>query len=199
MLSLYHSADTVLHRLPAGVKLTCLAVLGTFLFIIETIDIVGGAFILIAALYGAGKIPFRMMIGQVKPVFWLLLIIFLAQGFLTNWPTALLIVLRFLTLILAASLVTLTTRTSDMVVALETGLRHLSRWISVEKVSLALSLSIRFIPVIGSVTKEVREAQRARGLDRSFFAVAMPVIIRTLKMGTQIAEALDARSFDTEK
>ncbi len=199
MLSLYHSADTVLHRLPAGVKLTSLALLGTFLFIIETISIVGGAFILIVALYGAGKISFRMMIGQVKPVFWLLLIIFLAQGFLTDWPTALLVVLRFLTLILAASLVTLTTRVSDMVAALEAGLRPASRWVSVEKISLALSLSIRFIPVIGSVTKEVREAQRARGLDRSFFAVAMPVIIRTLKMGTQIAEALDARSFDTEK
>jgi biotin transport system permease protein len=41
----------------------------------------------------------------------------------------------------------------------------------------------------------VREAQRVRGLERSILAVAMPVIVRTLKMGNEIGEALDARSF----
>ncbi len=70
----------------------------------------------------------------------------------------------------------------------------------IEKVSLAISLAIRFIPVLVSITAEVRAAQRVRGLERNIFAIAMPVIIRTLKMGNEIAEALDARSFGaTEK
>ena len=71
------------------------------------------------------------------------------------------------------------------------------RWIPIAKVSLAIAMAIRFIPLISGLVHEVREAQRVRGLERSILAVAMPVIVRTLKMGNEIAEALDARSFGT--
>ena len=40
----------------------------------------------------------------------------------------------------------------------------------------------------------VREAQRARGLDRHPLALAVPLVLRTLKMADEVAEAIEARS-----
>ena len=52
------------------------------------------------------------------------------------------------------------------------------------------------IPVLGQVTTEVREAQSARGQSRNIVAVAIPVVVRTLKMADAVSEALDARGYD---
>ncbi|MEH6404309.1 MAG: energy-coupling factor transporter transmembrane protein EcfT [Sneathiella sp.] len=195
MISLYHRADSIIHRVPAGAKLLALVGLSSGLFIFDNVWAASGAVGIVLVLYAIAQIPLKVAFSQIKPVLYLLVLFFVAQGFFVGWDVAVLIVARFAALILAAGLITLTTLTSNMVGAIEAGLRPFSRWIAVDKVSLALSLAIRFIPVVATLTTEVREAQRVRGLESNIFAIAMPVIIRTLKMGTQIAEALDARSF----
>ncbi len=100
-------------------------------------------------------------------------------------------------MLLLAGLVTLTTRSSDMIAAVERGLAIL-RPIGVNpaKIGLAFSLALRFIPVLAKATQEVREAQKTRGLERSILATAIPVAVRTLKMGDEIAQAIDARGWD---
>jgi len=54
---------------------------------------------------------------------------------------------------------------------------------------------LRFIPVLAQITTEVREAQKARGMEHSIVAVAMPVAIRMLKMADDISDAIDARGY----
>ena len=96
-----------------------------------------------------------------------------------------------------ASLVTLTTKTSDLLASLERAMQPLRPiGVNPEKVSLAISMVLRFIPVISTVASEIRDAQRARGLDQSIVAMVVPLIIRTLKMADDVADAIDARSFD---
>lgn len=198
MISLYHNGNSWLHRQRAGYKLLALMALGTALFYFKSYWPNGLALGVIVCAYFSAQIPFKKMIAQIRPMWILLVIIFLAQGWLATWHLGGLIVIRFTALILAAGLVTLTTRTSDMIEAIEKVLTPFSRWISIEKVSLALSLAIRFIPVLAGITREVREAQRVRGLEKNIFAIIMPVTIRTLKMADHVAEALDARSFDSQ-
>jgi len=43
---------------------------------------------------------------------------------------------------------------------------------------------------------DVRQAQAARGLERSLIASFVPVVILMLKMSEDIANALEARGFD---
>jgi biotin transport system permease protein len=198
MLTLYHEQSSVLHRLPASTKILLLMAAGTLIFLVENLWVMGGVFAAVIGLLTLSRVPFPKAYDQLKPAFFLLAIIFVAQLFIANLELASLIILRFASLILLASIVTLTTKTSDIVATIERALTPFSRWIAVEKVSLAISLTIRFIPVLGGITMEVREAQKVRGLDRSLFALTMPVIIRTLKMGSDVADALDARSFGSE-
>ena len=173
--------------------------LGTLLFLISDLSLSIIALFVTLLLYYVARISTAIVWAQLRPAIWIIVIIFFVQVFIANLTSGLIVVIRLSALLLLASLVTLTTRASDMIDALERGLSWL-RFVGVNpaKVSLALSLALRFIPVLATITVEVREAQRARGLDKSIIAVAIPVVVRTLKMADNIASAIEARSYDPD-
>ena len=195
-LGLYIHADSFIHRLPAGIKVMSLVGTGTAIFLVSDWRLLVLSLAAVVLLYVPARVPWHTIFPQMRSAIWLLILIFVVQVLIDTWMTGLIVILRFATLILLASLVTLTTRVSDMIEALETGLQPLTRvGVNPEKISLALSMAIRFIPVISEITSEVRNAQRVRGLDRSIIAIAVPVIVRTLKMADDIADAIEARSY----
>ena len=192
---LYRLGTSPVHRLSAGWKLLGLLGLGTLLFAIYDPWLAAGALLLVLALCRMAAIPANVAFAQIRPALWILAILFVAQIFLADAATGTLLVLRFAALILAASLVTLTTRTAELVAVVEKTLSPLGRLgVDVEKIGLAISLAIRFIPAIGAIVEEVREAQWARGQDRNILALPVPVVVRLLKSADTIAEAIDARS-----
>jgi biotin transport system permease protein len=198
-LGLYFHADSPLHSLRPGIMVAALVVFGTIAFMVSDWRLLLACFGAVMLLYALARIPWRTAFGQIRPALWLLLAIFVIQAAIDSWTAGSIVVLRFATLILMATLVTLTTRSSAMIEAFEAGfrpLRHIG--LSPNKISLALSLALRFIPVISAITQEVREAQRARGLHRNMLALAVPVVVRTLKMADDIADAIEARSYDSQ-
>ncbi|MCT8343968.1 MULTISPECIES: energy-coupling factor transporter transmembrane component T family protein [Photorhabdus] len=198
-LSGYNPGSSFVHRVSPGLKIISLLILGTLLFVIPRIDLSAAALAGIVLLYLLAKISLKTAWMQLRPALWIFALIFIVQLFLHHWTTGVLVIVRLTSLLLLASLVTLTTRSSDMIDALEKGLGWLYYLgINPGKVSLALSLALRFIPVLASITEEVREAQKARGLDKSVIAIAVPVIVRMLKMADDISAAIEARSYDPE-
>jgi biotin transport system permease protein len=197
--SLYIPGDSPVHRLKPGIKIMSLAVFGTLIFAFSSIPLAFSAFASVLILHRISGIPLSIGISQLKPTIVILAVIFVVQALIDHWTTAVLVVVRLSALLLLASLVTLTTRTSDMIESLEHGLEWL-RFLGVNpaKASLTISLALRFIPVLATIAGDVREAQRARGLDRSIIAVAIPVLVRTLKMADDIANAIEARSYDPQ-
>ncbi|WP_168421642.1 energy-coupling factor transporter transmembrane component T family protein [Erwinia amylovora] len=198
-MSDYVAGDSAIHRLPPGIKILALAVTGTLLFVFPRLEFAVAALSAIVLCYPLARIPGRTLLLQLKPLLWLLLLLFAVQWWMVSWQSGLLVVIRLSALMLMAALVTLTTRTSALIEALEKGLFWLRYMrINPAKISLALALALRFIPVLAAITLEVREAQRARGLDNSILAVAVPVMVRTLKMADDIAAALEGRAYDPQ-
>lgn len=195
--SQYVSGNSAVHGLRPGVKIGSLAVFGTLMFVLPRLDLVLAVLVAVLALYRLAGIALATAWAQLQPTLWVIAVFFVAQLWMAGWVAGLLVVARLAALLLLASLVTLTTRASDMIEALEKGLGWL-RLVGVNpaKISLALSLALRFIPVLAAITNEVREAQKVRGLDRSVIAVAVPLIVRTLKMADDVAAAIDARAYD---
>jgi len=192
---LYWDRDTWLHRLPAGLKLTCVVMLGTVVFIIDDFALIGISLALVVLMFISAQVPAYIAWRQFRVAVPVLVIIFAAQLWLADWQFAVMVVVRFALLISAASLVSLTTRTSAMIEALEIFLSPLGKLgVDVGKISLTLAMAIRFIPEVIRITRDVREAQRVRGLETSLFAVAMPVIIRLLRTADDVADAIEARS-----
>ncbi len=154
---------------------------------------------LAALLYRIAGIPARVTLAQLRPLAWILSLLVLVQLALDGWLAGLLVAARLAALVLLAGLVTLTTRSADLIEALQRGLSWLRPLgVNPAKAGLAVALTLRFIPVLAAVTAEVREAQRARGLERSLVALTIPVVVRMLKMSDDIAAAIDARSYDPD-
>ncbi|MDG4717397.1 MULTISPECIES: energy-coupling factor transporter transmembrane component T family protein [Thalassospira] len=194
---LYIKGNSALHRAQAGAKILAMVALGTGVFLIPDWPVVGLVLISVIALYRVCGFGWPVLAAQIKPVAWLLAIFFAVQLWLNDWQAGLLVITRIAAIVMFASLVTLTTKTSDMLASLERAMRPLKPvGVNPEKVSLAISMVLRFIPVIATVASEIRDAQRARGLDRSILAMIVPLIIRTLKMADDVADAIEARSFD---
>lgn len=152
---------------------------------------------IVAGLFVVGRVPIRQALRQLRPAAVLIAIIFVVHGAFTSWELGFLVVLRFAILLLMAILVTFTTRVSDMIETLERALAPLTPvGVNPAKVSLTLSLALRFIPLLFDRFTEIRDAQRARGLDRNIFALLMPLMIKTLKMADNLTEAIEARGYD---
>jgi biotin transport system permease protein len=111
--------------------------------------------------------------------------------------TAVVVTGSLLLAVAAAGLVTLTTRTQDLLDAVVAALRPLRRvGVDPERVGLLLALTIRSVPVLVGLAGDVRDARRARGAERSVRAFAVPLVIRAVRHADRLGEALAARGVD---
>lgn len=194
MIALYKPGDSPLHRLPAGGKLALLALAGTGLMLVDAPLLLGAGLLVALALHHLARLPLADAAAALRPLAPVLAILFLLQGLIVSWEAGAALALRFATLILAASLVTLTTPVSAMVAATARGLRPLAPLgVAPERVALALALAIRFVPVVAAAATAIREAQAARGLGTNPLALAVPLVVRTIATAEAAAEAIEAR------
>lgn len=196
MLDLYSPGTSPLHRMSPAPKMLALMIGATLLFLNESLPLTVVALLGVLLLYPLAQLSMKQALAQVRPLAWIFALFFVVQWWFSGVELAAYVVLRLAALILLASLVTLTTRSSDMIDTMTRGLVFLKPLgANPAKVGLAISLALRFIPVLAQITQEVREAQKVRGLERSVLAVAMPVAIRTIKMADDISDAIESRGY----
>jgi biotin transport system permease protein len=187
-----------LHRLPAGVKLLGLgALIALVSVLVDTPAQLGVAAVGVLAIVVLSRIGARSIIGQLRPVLWVVVFIFAFQLIFTDWARALVVCGTLLLSVTLAVVVTSSTRTTDMVSALTRGMSPLARLgFPVDQVAIALALAIRSIPLMVDTVRQVEEARRARGLRFSPRIVVAPVVISALRTADGFAEALSARGLD---
>lgn len=195
-MTLYIPRSSPLHTLPTSLKLLVLVVAGAGIWGVENLWVLLGLLVISGLLIALAKLPWRAIAAQLQPTLLLLFILFLLQSGSAGWVAGLVLVLRFTILVTLASLVSLTTRTTDLLAVLEQGFQPL-RWLGIDpaQVSLTLAMSMRFIPVLLSQFQAIQEAQRARGLDRHIVALLVPFLVKMLRMADELSDALDARGY----
>lgn len=197
MTGLFRPGTSVLHRAPAGAKLALLAVFTTVLVVARSpLAVAVGAVVCGLGFAAAGWSPL-VALQQVWPLRWLLLVLVPFQFWTAGWRAAVVVVGTLAVAVAAACLLTLTTRVGDL---LDTLVRLLGplRLVGVdpERAGLTLALAVRSVPVIGAVAREVADARRARGLERSVRALAVPLVVRAVRHAERTGDALAARGFD---
>lgn len=196
-LAVYVPRDSVVHRLPAGTKLLLLVLAAIGVLALSQPWQVVVALAVIALLYAAARIPWRTTLEQVRPLLWFLLALGLFQLAIAGWQRAVVVVGAMLGLVLLATLVSLTTRTTAMVDVVVRWLRPLRPvGVDPERVGLLVALGIRSVAVIIELAREVRQAQLARGASSSPLAFIVPLVVRTLRHADRLADALVARGVE---
>jgi biotin transport system permease protein len=195
MLSLYVPGTSPVHRAPAGLKLAVLALLGVALFATARLELVAAAFVLVvAAGLVAARLPWRVLTAQVRPV-WIWLVALFGFHLLVTGPlVGAVAVLRLLTLVVAAAVVTATTRVTALVAVIEWLTSPLRVFgVRPARIGLVIAMTLRFIPLVADRAARIREAQAARGADRVGLGMVVPLLVQVLRMATTVGEALDAR------
>ncbi|MBA3524796.1 MAG: energy-coupling factor transporter transmembrane protein EcfT [Geodermatophilaceae bacterium] len=198
-LGLYLPGSSLLHRLPAGVKLSALGVGVLALLWADRPVVLTGAAGLVVTLFAVARVPVSTAVAQLRPLFWFAIVLFGLQLLLTDLPTAAGVITRMVLTVALAALVTLTTRVTAMLDVLERVLGPL-RWfgVSPERVGLVLALTIRGVPVVAGIVTTVRDAHRARGAGSWPWQLLVPVLVRVLRYADALGDALVARGFDDD-
>jgi biotin transport system permease protein len=197
VIGLYRPGGSVLHRLPAGAKLGALLAGTTALVAVRTPSAVLVGAVVVLAGYATARLGPRVLLAQLWPVRWFVLVLVPFQWWQGGWRAAVVVVGTLLLAVAAAALVTLTTRVTAM---LDLCQRLLGPWrrtgLDPERVALVLALTVRAVPVLAETFAEARDARRARGLERSPRALLVPLVLRTLRHADRLGEALAARGVD---
>ena len=193
-LALYRPGDSWLHRLPTGAKLAALLVVGTVVF--ASGSVVVSSAVLVAAvgmILGIGVPPGELW-RQGRPVLFLVAVLTLFQVVIGRPWEGLAAALRLLAVAAVAIGVTVTTSVTQMVDWIErTLLRLRVRPARVFRIGLAFGLALRSVDQLGVVAQQVLDARRARGLQRSMRAFAVPTVVAAARFAHGVGEALEAR------
>ncbi|OFQ49341.1 energy-coupling factor transporter transmembrane protein EcfT [Corynebacterium sp. HMSC076D02] len=194
-LGFYVDADSFIHRLPAWVKFVVLIafIISTTIFA-KTIPVAVGCAVVALAVYPLARIPARVAWNQLYPPLYLLVALAALQWWQQDLETAVTTFFSIYAAIVAAVLLTLTTKVSEMMESFEKALAPLGKLgLPVENISLAMSLTIRLLPLMLGTVQEVMDARKARGAGTSLLAFGTPVVIRSIRRARAMGEALQAR------
>lgn len=195
MLTLTSPVETWAHPLPAGLKLGALALATTALFSLSGVLPLALAFAATLTLVATGG---RNFAGAVLRLLWPLWPFVAVVAVWHLWTGGLaggtVIILRLLTAVTLANVVTMTTRLSDMIAVFQWLARPLAPLgLSPRRLALALALVIRFIPVMLDNLTRITDAWSARSPRRPRWRVLVPATLAALDDADRAAEALRAR------
>ena len=199
-LALYSPRPSALHRTPAAVELAALAALSVLLFAVPSVTVAGASLGAVAVLGLAGaRLTPRQLLAQLRPVWLWLVGLLVFHLVVTDLATGAVAVVRLATLVLAAAVVTATSRVAELVAVVEWLCAPL-RLVGVRpgRIGLAIAMTLRFIPLVAERAARIREAQAARGAARPLFLMLVPLLVQVLQLAHTTAEALDARGADDE-
>lgn len=201
MRALHIQGDSLLHRAPAGVKLSALAAISLCLFAIDLMPLLAAAALTGLAGHAFLRISATEIWRRLRPFALIIVVVALFTAFLNGTGEGLAAFFRLFALTLFASLVTATTTTGDFIAVITKAATPFERTglIRAQDVGLSVGLVIRFVPEIISRYEAIRDAHHARGLKMRPLSLAVPLIIATLRNADEIASAIDARGIRSQK
>jgi len=197
MLSLYYPADSVLHRAPAWLKLAILALGSVALFFLP--NSYWSVLVVLVPLLGylVAHLPLRLMGTDVFRMGFLLVFLLVTQLIFNEPEVAATVVARLTTIILTAQLFTRTTRIQHLIATVERLVSPLQPvGVNPYKVALAVALMLSALGHIMGFIRQVRDAQRARGVRLAPWSWIVPVLVLSLKHSDDMADALAVRGLD---
>jgi energy-coupling factor transport system permease protein len=202
----YIYRDSIVHKLDPRTKLIWLIVFSALVFMTSNSFVIASLFVLTILIGVIAKIPKEQFWESTRffiilmPIIYVLLYVVLSGFTFNSIIGGLVFAIKFLVLIFAAVIFTMTTSARDLLLAL-----------TKIKIPYAfgfmLTIAIRFIPVIIKEINSVIDAQRARAYEISFslrhpiksvekfIPILIPVLTLLLKRSNELALSIDSRAF----
>ena len=202
----YIHRDSFIHRLDPRAKLIWLVVFSFLVFITSNPYIIITTLIFTLLLGRVAKLPAQQIWDSAKifviimPIGYIILYLFLVGLNLNALFGGLIFTAKFLVLIFAAVIFTMTTNARDLLLCLVKLKIPYS-------FAFMLTIAIRFIPIIAKEINNVIIAQKARAYEftasikypiktvQNFIPILIPVLMLLLKRSQELSLSIDSRAF----
>jgi len=223
-LGQYLPLESRIHRLDPRLKIVATLALMILIFLLDDFSSYGLLGVFLLGVIFIARLPYNYIFRSFKSMRWLFLFIFLLNllwtpgkslphfpiGFINltyeGLHQASFISLRLILLILATSLLTLTTSPLELTSGIEK-LLELPRIakIPAHEFAMMMTIALRFIPTLLEETEKIMKAQIARGADfetgnlirraRSLVPLLIPLFMSVFRRADELATAMETRCY----
>lgn len=218
----YYTEDSFIHKLDPRFKIFAVVLYSASIFMSNTIILYGINFIFLAIIVSTSKVPISFILRGLKPIFILLIFTFLINLFARDGITifkysflritdsgiiyAFYMLFRISFMIIGTSLLTYTTTPVKLTEGFEKIFNHL-KFIKfpAHEISLMMSITLRFIPVLLGEINKIIKAQSSRGVDfdngniikkiKNLIPILIPLLVRAFTISSVLAEAMESRCY----
>lgn len=218
----YFPGSSILHRLDPRTKVVLLFFYLVLIFVCRSAISYAILSALTFALMVLSKVPLRMMLRSLKPLWWIILFTFVIHVFSTpgeelakvwifsvTWEgivQGFYVSLRLVLLILLSSLLTFTTSPLKLTDAMEALLAPFKRiGVPAHELAMMMTIALRFVPTLIQETDRIMKAQQSRGANftdgsiakrlRAFVPVLVPLFLSAFRRADDLAMAMEARCY----
>lgn len=219
----YYPSGSKIHNIDARVKL-----IGTFLYITVLFfanNVLGYlvSFAFLSYVILSSKVPPRMFLRGLRSIFFIIIFTFIINVFMTPGNNILFKIgplkatleglimatklsIRLAMLVMASSVLTLTTSAIELTDALEYILKPLKKIkVPSHEIAMMMTITLRFIPILTDEMEKIMKAQKARGAEldtgnliekaKSLIPVLVPLFLSSFRRAEDLAIAMEARCY----
>lgn len=228
----YYPAKSFVHSLDSRTKLLALIAFIAMLFVSNNFYSMFACAVVLFAAIAAARVPLGSVLRSVKAIIFILVFTSVLNIFFhggetvlfshtfTSWWTmtitqegvifTIFLVLRLFFLVMASSILTLTTTPVSLTDGIESLLKPLTYVkFPVHELALIMSIALRMIPTLIDETNRIISAQKARGADfesgnifkriKAIIPILIPLLISSLRRAEELGDAMDARCYSGSK
>ncbi len=225
-LGRYVALDSPIHRLDPRTKLIAVVVLMIVALSARDFGSLATFAAFLLLVIALSRLSYRLVLGNLKPFIFLFSFTFGLHALMTPGRAVWLVpfsehavtaeglrlgaffTARLCTVIVAASLLTLTTSPMELTGGLERLFRPLQRFgFPAGDLAMMISIALRFIPVLVDEAERLRKAQLARGADfggrnplkriKSLVPLLVPLFVAAFDRADRLALAMESRCYQT--
>lgn len=208
LLGSYYPTKSFVHSINPLIKIISTIILIISLFLNSNIYLALALLLFVVIISLIANLPYNLYL---KVLFGLKYILIFTIGIylLFNYELiyALVVVLRLYTIVLYTTVITMTTTHKEMTRGIELFLSPLKVFkIHVNKITLMLTLALRFIPTILMQADKIMKSQKSRGIDYNTYeidkkifslkTILLPIFVLTLRRADTISDVLQLRLYD---
>ena len=222
-LGQYFPGDTVVHRLDPRIKILVALLFLVAVFVVRTMWGFLALALLFTLIIALAKIGPVTILRSIRPLLFIIIFTFVLNilfysgqtiywqwGFLTiskeGIEKAVFIAIRLVLLIVATSLLTLTTSPMQLTDGMESLLSPLKKIkFPVHEMAMMMSIAMRFIPTLVEETDRIMKAQTARGAEfdsgnllkkaKNMIPLLVPLFVGAFKRADELALAMESRCY----
>ena len=222
-LGQYFPGNSVIHSLDPRTKLMLMIAYIVIVFLVRSMWMFIPVAVFLAMTIVLARVPLGYVVRTLKPMRWLLILMFILNLFLikTGEPIlevwiikittgglrqSIFIIIRLVLLVTGTSLLTLTTTPISLTDGLEKLLMPLTKLkFPAHELAMMMTIALRFIPTLIEEADRIMKAQMARGADmetgsiirraKNMIPILIPLFVSSFRRADELAMAMESRCY----